>query len=110
MPHDIPAGWAEANNVLSRTVERADFVEALAFVLEVGKLAEAANHHPDIDIRWRTVHLRLTSHEAGNVITAKDLALARQINQLDEPAIRAAKAENCPPFRRLTGFSQSLSA
>jgi 4a-hydroxytetrahydrobiopterin dehydratase len=93
MPHNIPAGWAEANNVLSRTVERADFVEALAFVLEVGKLAEAANHHPDIDIRWRKVQLQLTSHEAGNVITAKDVNLAEKINQLDEQAIRATKDE-----------------
>lgn len=93
MPHDVPAGWAEANNVLSRTVQRADFVEALAFVLEVGKLAEAANHHPDIDIRYRTVHLQLTSHDAGNKITAKDLALAAKINQLDEQAIRVAKDE-----------------
>jgi 4a-hydroxytetrahydrobiopterin dehydratase len=93
MPHDIPAGWAEANNALSRKVERADFVEALAFVLEVGKLAEAANHHPDIDIRWRTVHLLLTSHESGSTITAKDLALAEQINQLDEQAIRRTKDE-----------------
>ena len=93
MPLDIPAGWAEANQVLSRTVERADFVEALAFVLEVGKLAEAANHHPDIDIRWRTVKLLLTSHDAGNVITAKDVALANKINELDEAVIRLTKAD-----------------
>jgi 4a-hydroxytetrahydrobiopterin dehydratase len=91
MPLDIPAGWAEANQILSRTVERADFVEALAFVLEVGKLAEAANHHPDIDIRWRTVKLLLTSHDAGNVITAKDVALANKINELDEAVIRLTK-------------------
>ena len=93
MPLDVPAGWAEANQVLSRTVERADFVEALAFVLEVGKLAEAANHHPDIDIRWRKVHLSLTSHDAGNVITDKDVALAKKINELDEAVIRLTKDE-----------------
>jgi 4a-hydroxytetrahydrobiopterin dehydratase len=94
MPHAIPAGWAEANNVLSRTVERADFVEALAFVVEVGKLAEAANHHPDIAIRgYRTVHLQLTTHSAGNTITAKDLALAEKINQLGEQAVRRTKDE-----------------
>jgi len=93
MPHNVPAGWAEANNVLSKTVERADFVEALAFVVEVGKLAEAADHHPDIDIRWRTVFLRLSSHEAGNIITEKDLGLADKINRLDEQAIRLTKDE-----------------
>ena len=91
MPHDVPAGWAEANQALSRTVQRADFVEALAFVLEVGKLAEAANHHPDIDIRYRTVKLLLTSHDAGNVITARDITLAHKINELDEAVIRHTK-------------------
>jgi 4a-hydroxytetrahydrobiopterin dehydratase len=94
MPQDIPAGWAEVNHALCRTVARADFVEALAYVLEVGKLAEAANHHPDIAIRgYRTVHLLLTSHDAGNTITAKDFALASQINQIDEQAVRLGKDE-----------------
>jgi len=93
MPLEVPAGWAEANNALSRTVQRADFVEALAFVLEVGKLAEAANHHPDIDIRYRSVHLTLSTHSAGNTITDKDTALAQQINQLDEAAVGRTKAE-----------------
>ena len=102
MPHDVPAGWTEANNALSRTVARADFVEALAFVLEVGKLAEAANHHPDIDIRYRTVHLQLTTHSAGNTITAKDLALAEKINHLDEQAVRAGKDDLARRFCRLT--------
>ncbi len=94
MPHDVPAGWAEANNALGRTVARADFVEALAYVIEVGRLAEAANHHPDIGIRgYRSVHISLTSHDAGNLVTTKDLALAKQINELDEQAIRHTKDE-----------------
>src|ERR1700747_2857236 len=93
MPQSTPSGWTEANNALSRTVARADFIEALAFVLEVGKLAEAANHHPDIDIRYRTVHLQLSTHSAGNTVTAKDLALAEKINHLDEQAIRRTKDE-----------------
>jgi len=76
---------------LSRTIPRADFVEALAFVLEVGKLAEAADHHPDIDIRYKTVHLSLTTHSAGHKVTAKDFALAEKINDLDEQSIRLTK-------------------
>jgi 4a-hydroxytetrahydrobiopterin dehydratase len=92
MPLDVPAGWAEANQALSRTVQRADFVEALAYMLEVGKLAEAANHHPDIGVRgYRTVHIRLTSHDAGNTVTGKDVALAQKINELDEAVIRLTK-------------------
>jgi 4a-hydroxytetrahydrobiopterin dehydratase len=93
MPQDAPPGWSQTGNALTRTIARADFVEALAFVLEVGKLAEAANHHPDIDIRYRTVHLSLSSHDAGNTVTAKDYSLAQRINDLSEDTIRLTKDE-----------------
>jgi 4a-hydroxytetrahydrobiopterin dehydratase len=88
MPQALPAGWTQANHALTRTMARTDFVEALALVLEIGKLAEAANHHPDIDIRYRTVNLSLSSHDAGNTITARDFDLAQKINDLKEEAIR----------------------
>ncbi len=88
MPQDVPTGWTEADNALKRTLARTDFVEALALVLEIGKLAEAANHHPDIDIRYRTVHLSLSTHDTGHTVTAKDFALAQKINDLSENAIR----------------------
>src|SRR5271156_4799307 len=88
MPQTTPRDWTQANNALTRTLTRADFVEALALVVEIGKLAEAANHHPDIDIRYRTVHLSLSTHDAGNQVTAKDFALAQKINGLNAAAIR----------------------
>ncbi len=91
MPQSIPPGWTQADNTLTRTVQRADFIEALALVLEIGKLAEAANHHPDIDIRYRTVHLSLSTHSAGNTVTDKDFVLAQKINDLSEEAIRLTK-------------------
>lgn len=84
----VPTGWTQANNALTRTIQRADFVEALALVLEIGKLAERANHHPDIDIRYRTVQLSLSTHSAGSTVTDKDFALAREINDLSVDAIR----------------------
>ncbi|MEI9997946.1 MAG: 4a-hydroxytetrahydrobiopterin dehydratase [Verrucomicrobiota bacterium] len=62
-------------------------------MLEIGRLAEAADHHPDIDIRYRIVHLRLSTHSAGHTVTAKDYALAQQINLVDEQAIRHTKEE-----------------
>src|SRR5216683_4517683 len=93
MPPTVPAGWIQKDNALTRTIQRADFVEALAFVLEIGKLAEAANHHPDIDIRYRTVHLSLSTHDAGHTVTAKDFALAQRINDLSEDAIRLSTDE-----------------
>ncbi|MCE0521668.1 MAG: 4a-hydroxytetrahydrobiopterin dehydratase [Methylacidiphilales bacterium] len=88
MPQSVPQGWTESGNALTRTIRRADFVEALALVVEIGKLAEAANHHPDIDIRYRTVQLSLSTHDAGHTITEKDFALAQEINDLNEEAIR----------------------
>jgi 4a-hydroxytetrahydrobiopterin dehydratase len=54
----------------------------LLFVNAVGHLAEAADHHPDIDIRWNTVTLRLTTH-SEHALTDKDWALAEQIDGLD---------------------------
>ncbi len=90
MAQAVPSGWTQADHALTRTIQRANFVEALAFVLEIAKEAEAVDHHPDIDIRYRTVHLSLSTHSAGNKVTAKDYALAQKINDLDENAIRAA--------------------
>ena len=88
MPQTVPSGWTQGDQALTRTITRADFVEALALVVEIGKLAEAANHHPDIDIRYRTVQLSLSSHEAGNIVTDKDFTLAQKINDLSDETIR----------------------
>jgi 4a-hydroxytetrahydrobiopterin dehydratase len=88
MPQTVPEGWSLADNVLFRAITRADFVEALALVVEIGRLATAADHHPDIDIRYRTVQLSLSTHSAGNTVTGRDYALAQQINDLGEQDIR----------------------
>jgi 4a-hydroxytetrahydrobiopterin dehydratase len=63
------------------TVKLHDFAAALAFVNAVGAAAEAANHHPDIDIRWNKVRLVLTTHSAGG-LTVLDIALAAAIDRL----------------------------
>ena len=73
--------WKRAGETLTRTVKKKDFVHAMGFVQEVALLAETMNHHPDIDIRWNTVTLVLTTHSMGG-ITALDLELARKINTL----------------------------
>src|SRR5271156_6185945 len=93
MPQTTPRDWTQANNALTRTLTRADFVEALALVIEIGKLAEAAHHHPNIDIRYRTVHLSLSTHSAGHTVTDKDYALAQQIHDLNEETVRLTKDE-----------------
>jgi len=75
----LPA-WRLQSGELVRTFSYTDFKEALAFVNRVGLLAEAAGHHPDIDIRYNRVHLALVSHDAGG-LTTKDFDLASEIDR-----------------------------
>ena len=67
--------WKIEGGELVRLYKFQDFVTALAFVNRVGKLAEAAGHHPDIDIRYNRVRLALVTHDAGG-LTSKDFDLA----------------------------------
>jgi 4a-hydroxytetrahydrobiopterin dehydratase len=73
--------WELIGGRLVKAVECEGFVGSLAFVNEVGVLAEAANHHPDIDIRYNRVTLALITHDSGG-ITYKDIDLARQIDRV----------------------------
>jgi 4a-hydroxytetrahydrobiopterin dehydratase len=73
--------WKREGKEIVRIVKRSDFVDALAFVNAVGRLAEEADHHPDIEIRWDTVTLRLSTHSQGG-ITEADMALAHAIDEL----------------------------
>jgi 4a-hydroxytetrahydrobiopterin dehydratase len=73
-------GWKLDKGEIVRTFEFGDFRGSLAFVNKVGELAEAAGHHPDIDIRYNKVKLALVSHDAGG-LTAKDFDLAEKINR-----------------------------
>jgi len=75
------AGWQIASGELVKTFQFADFVAALNFVNKVGDAAEAAGHHPDIDIRYNRVRLGLVTHDAGG-LTAKDFDLAGQADKL----------------------------
>ena len=74
-------GWAEADGALERELEFASFLEAIAFVDRLAELAEAENHHPDIDIRYRRVRVRWTTHSAGG-ITDRDRELAARTDEL----------------------------
>jgi 4a-hydroxytetrahydrobiopterin dehydratase len=73
-------GWKFEDGKLIRDWTFKDFVEAMAFVNQVAELAEAAGHHPDIDIRYNHVRLGLVSHDAGG-ITSRDAAMAAQISK-----------------------------
>lgn len=73
--------WQKAGNVIFRTFQFKDFPTAIQFVNAVAEMAEAAWHHPDIDIRWNKVTLALTTHDAGG-LTEKDFALAAKFDEL----------------------------
>ncbi len=71
--------WALEDGKLVRYWTFRDFVEALAFVNRVAQLAEEAQHHPDIDIRYNRVKLALVSHDADG-ITARDARMAKRLS------------------------------
>ena len=73
--------WHLQNGMISRTFSFPDFVASLRFVNAVGEAAEAADHHPDIDIRYNKVTLVLTTHDSGG-LTEKDFALAAQADTI----------------------------
>jgi 4a-hydroxytetrahydrobiopterin dehydratase len=75
----IHPAWKLQGGKLVREWTFKDFVEAMAFVNRVATLAEAAGHHPDIDIRYNHVLLGLVSHDAGG-ITERDLAMANRLD------------------------------
>lgn len=74
-------GWTGDETAIARTVALPSFPEAIATVDRVATVAEEVDHHPDIDIRWRTLTFRCSTHSAGGV-TARDLDLARRIDDI----------------------------
>jgi 4a-hydroxytetrahydrobiopterin dehydratase len=75
------AGWERTDGELRRSVKFPAFLEGIDAVRRVGEAAEAKDHHPDIDIRWRTVTFVLSTHSEGG-ITQKDLELAGEIDRI----------------------------
>lgn len=71
--------WHQDKATLVRSAELASFVQAIQVVNRVAEIAENDDHHPDIDIRWRTLVFHLSTHSAGG-LTAKDVALAAEID------------------------------
>ena len=74
-------GWEQAGGEIVREVRFDTFPEAVAFVVRVGFVAESADHHPDLDVRYNKVRVALSTHSEGG-ITDKDVDLARAIQAL----------------------------
>jgi len=73
-------GWQLIGGALVRGFTFPDFTAAMHFVNAIAALAEQADHHPDIDIRYNRVRLSLLSHDAGG-ITNRDISMTKRINQ-----------------------------
>jgi 4a-hydroxytetrahydrobiopterin dehydratase len=78
---DLPH-WEVEHGQLTSTRRFATFRDAIAFVDAVADVAEDLDHHPDIDVRWRTVRLAVCTHDQGNQITGRDIDLARAVDAL----------------------------
>jgi len=74
--------WKETDNQLYRKFVLNDFIDAFAFMTKVAILSEKANHHPTWKNTWNTVEVWLSTHDAGNTITEKDLELSKAIDSL----------------------------
>lgn len=71
--------WERDGDVIVRAFECPDFPAAIGFVVRIGFLAEARNHHPDLDVRWRRVRVALTTHDLGG-LSDSDFELAAAVD------------------------------
>ncbi|RSM65043.1 4a-hydroxytetrahydrobiopterin dehydratase [Actinoplanes sp. ATCC 53533] len=92
-----PAGWAYLLGGLQTRIRTPDFAAGLAIVDAVGAAAQAMDHHPDLDLRYTHVDVRLTSHDVG-AVTGRDLRLARTVSRI---AADAGTATDCATVSRL---------
>ena len=74
-------GWERSGDEIAKEYRLGNFRDSVAFVVRLSYEAEAANHHPDLDIRWNRVRVVLSTHSEGG-ITAKDLDLAAAVEAL----------------------------
>lgn len=81
----LPAlnGWKYEAGALVHDYAFADFAAAFAFLVRLALLAEKANHHPDIDIRYNKLRIALVSHDAGGV-TDRDVSMAAEIGKISQ--------------------------
>ena len=89
---DLP-DWRLLGAALHTRFRTGNFAAGLRLVNAIGEAAEAANHHPDLDLRYPHLDVKLYSHDAGGV-TDRDLSLARRISELAaEQGVSAAPSE-----------------
>lgn len=75
-------GWSAQDEKLTKRFEFTNFADSLAFVNQIGEIAEAVDHHPDIKFGWGYAEIEITTHDRGGV-TDFDLDLAAKIEEID---------------------------
>jgi 4a-hydroxytetrahydrobiopterin dehydratase len=75
-------GWAHEGDALAKAFTFGDFRQAVAFIVRVAFEAEQRDHHPNLTNVYNRVELALTTHDAGNRVTAKDVDLAQAIEKI----------------------------
>ena len=75
-------GWTFQNDKITKTYQFGSFKEAMSFIVRLSYEAEALNHHPELFNVYSTVRIALNTHDAGGKVTAKDLDLAKTIEEI----------------------------
>lgn len=78
----VPRGWSQNDNTLYRKIEFDDFSEAFAFMVRAAMEAQCMNHHPAWKNVYNVVEIWLNTHDAGDIVTEKDIELAEKISAL----------------------------
>ena len=73
-------GWTHEDDALAKSFEFTDFRAAISFIVRLSFYAEEMNHHPELHNVYNTVDIHLTTHDAGDRVTQKDVDLARAID------------------------------
>lgn len=75
-------GWSHEDDKLNKEFQFANFRDALAFITRIGFEAEEQVHHPELFNVYNTVHIALSTHDAGGKVTSKDVKLAKTIESI----------------------------
>jgi len=74
--------WNEVDGKLERNFEFKDFSESLDFINKLAVICESENHHPEINWIYNKINLKLSTHDAGDIVTEKDIKLANLIDEI----------------------------
>ncbi len=77
--------WEHSGDALQKEFRFQRYLDGLAFANEVAALSDAADHHPELTISWRSVRVLFTTHDAGHRVTRRDFTLAKSVDTLGYP-------------------------